>query len=102
MSTPLLLSEEQEKELIYRTRRWLGYDGIIHLQEIKELHGTLDATWMELGFADNMVQYIPRNIFKQEAQQFKNFLKNIEVSKNWGDEEFKNNWVWLLEKSIKD
>lgn len=102
MTPPLLLSEDQKKELIYRTKRWLGYDGIVHLQDIKELHGTLDATWMELGVADNIIQYIPRNVFNQEGQQFKNFLKSIEVSKDWSDEDFNSSWVWLLEKSIKD
>ena len=101
MVSPLPLSDEQKKDLLFQIRNWLGYEGIIHLKKIQILHGTLDATWMELGVADHITQFIPRSVYSQEAKHFKAFLKSIEISKDWSDEVFDDHWVWLLEESIK-
>jgi len=102
MTNPLLLTEEQEQELVSLTRGWLGYGGVTHLQEIKEIHGSVDATWMEPGYAGNIVQYIPRCVFTQEASSLRRFLNTVDMCKDWSDEDFKTRWVWLLEESIKE
>lgn len=101
MTNPLLLTNKQEQELIGLTKNWLGYSGITHLQDIKELHGTVDATWMEPVIADNIFQYIPRCVYTQEAKHLQVFLKNVDMCKDWSDDDFKTRWVWLLEESIK-
>jgi hypothetical protein len=102
MTTPSLLTDEETQDLISQTRKWLGYDGIYHLRKIKRLHGTLDATWMELGEADNIEQYIPRCVLTQEAKYLRGFISTIEFCKDWSDDDFNKQWVWLLEESIKE
>jgi hypothetical protein len=102
MTNPSLFTNEQEQELITLTKDWLGYKNISHLQKIKDIHGTLDATWMEHIVVDNIPQYIPRCVFTQEVVYLKNFLSMIEMCKDWSDDDFKTRWIWLLEESIKE
>ncbi len=102
MTNPAFLTKEQEKELISLTKSWLGYNGITHLQDIKKIHGSIDATWMEPGSAGNIVQYIPRCVFTQEATHLRMFLNTVSMCKDWSDDDFKTRWVWLLEESIKE
>jgi len=102
MTNPLLLTEEQEQELVSITKNWLGYSGILHLKDIKETVGALDTVWMELQEVDYIPQYIPRSILKEEARNFKSFLDTIDICKGWSNEDFKAHWVWLLEESIKE
>lgn len=100
--TEPLFTDTEEKELVSSIRKWLGYDGIEHFKDIVDVHGSVDASWAEYGYADNMSQWIPRSTFTQEAKHLRSFLKSLNISKDWTDDEFKTHWAGLIEKSIEE
>ena len=101
MTHPLLMTNEQEQDLISLTKDWLGEKGIQYFQDVKQLHGTVDAIWMEPIVADDIPQFIPRSVFHQEGKSLRKFMKTIDVCKDWSEKDIENRWLWLVEESIK-
>ena len=100
-TNPTGLTEQQEKDLILQTRQWLGNKGIEYFKDIKSMHGTLDAIWMEQIEVDDIVQFLPRSIKGQEGKSLRRFLNTIPMGDKWADEHFETKWEWLIEESIK-
>lgn len=95
------LTEEQEQDIINLTRQWLGNRGIEFFKDIKDMHGTLDAVWMEKVESDDIIQFLPRSIYGQEGKSLRRFLNTIPMGDKWVDQHFETKWEWLIEESIK-
>jgi len=96
------LSDDDEQRVVESIQGWLGRQGIEHFQDIKELHGTVDAYWAESGVGDLIPQFIPRSINSQEGVLLRMFMKTLDECKEWEDKDFESQWVPMLEKSIED
>jgi hypothetical protein len=101
MTHPLLMTDEQKETLISLTKNWLGEKGIEYFQDVKQIHGTINATWMEPIVADDIPQYIPRSVYAQEGKSVRRFMKSIDICEGWTDTDIENKWIWLVEESIK-
>lgn len=95
-----MLNEDDEQNVVSQIQRWLGARGIEYFQEVKELHGTLDAYWMEPIVADYIQQFVPRSINAQEGKMLRTFMKTLDECKEWDEEDFENQWIPMLEKCI--
>ena len=95
------MTEMITEDIITHVKGWLGDEGITHFQTIKEMHGKVDALWMEAVSINNMQQYTTRCIYTQEGAVFRTFLKSLEECKEWETKDFKEQWVPIIEKSIE-
>ena len=81
------------KELVNKTKDWLKDPGIKHFKNIKEKHGKIDAVFMDGP--------IPHPVHFQEGMTVRNFMRHQIECKGWGDHDFDDNWVSLIEECIK-
>ena len=79
-------------ELIIKTKAWLGDDGCNFFNEIKKTHGKINACWDEEG--------IPHPIHFREGMQVRNFMRTSGLCNDWGDHDFDDSWVDLIEKTL--
>lgn len=93
-------NEGDEESVVQQLQTWLGIKGIQYFQDVKELHGTLDAVWMEPVEADMIPQYIPRSIDSQEGKSLRTFMKTLDECKDWKEKDFEEQWMPVLEKCI--
>ena len=96
------LNEQDEQKVVEQIQKWLGYKGIAYFKDVKETHGTVNATWLEPFEADMIPQWIPRCIDNQEGDSIRKFLKTLKECKGWEDEDFHLYWIPMLEKSIQE
>ena len=83
---------EIPKELISKTKEWLGYEGIEDFKSIKKKYGRIDAVWNEGS--------IPHAVHFREGMQVRNFMRSTGLCKDWTAHDYDNNWVALIEKCI--
>lgn len=79
-------------DLIEKTKKWLGEEGISFFKEIKEKHGEINACWNEGG--------IPHPVHFREGMQVRNFMRDTSLCEDWNDHDFDNNWIFLIERII--
>jgi len=86
------MKKEISSELIEKTRKWLGKDGIAFFNEMKEKHGKYDAMFMEGS--------IPHPVHFREGMQVRNFMRQSGLCEDWDDHDFDDSWVELITKVI--
>ena len=80
--------------LIEKVRKFLGSDGIDFFKKVYEEHGHINAVWME--------GKIPHPVHFQEGMQVRNFMRRQMECKGWGDHDYDNRWVEVVELTIKE
>lgn len=96
------LTAEERQELIDCVRTWLKPKGIEYLRDLKELHGSLNAQWCELGELDNITQFVPRSIASQEGKFLRLYLRTLSICKEWDSQDYMDNWLWIMDESIEE
>ena len=81
-------------ELIKKTKEWLSVDGHQFFKELLEVHGKVNAVFME-GPVPHLVHF-------REGMQIRNFMRTSNMCDDWDDHDFDDNWVELIEKALKD
>ncbi len=90
----LTIQPLDDREILLKNlKEWLHPQGMEWFRNIKEKHGTVLATWMEGD--------IPHPVHFREGMQVRNFLRTQEYCKDWGDHDFDNKWVELIEEVIE-
>lgn len=79
-------------ELIIKTKAWLGNDGHAFFNDIKERYGRINACWDEEG--------IPHPVHFREGTQIRNFMRTSGLCNDWGDRDFDDNWIALIEETL--
>jgi len=82
-----------EKEIVNKTKEWLKEEGIKFFTDLKEKHGEILAVYNEGG--------IPHPVHFREGMQVRNFLRGLELCKEWSAHELDDNWANLIEECIK-
>lgn len=81
-------------ELIKKTKDWLGVDGHQFFDELLEVHGRIDAVFME--------GRVPHPVHFREGMQIRNFMRLSNMCDDWNDHDFDDNWVELIERALKE
>lgn len=77
------------RELIDKTREWLGEDGISFFKEMKEKHGEYAAVFtLDCG--------IPYAVHFNEGMAVRNFMRESGLCEDWTCHEFDDNWENLI------
>lgn len=87
------MTKQIVQELVDDTKKWLRPEGITHFKEIKETHGEVAAVFNDGG--------IPHPVHFREGMQVRNFMRSTVYCTDWTDIDFDDNWVELIERSIK-
>ena len=82
------------KELIKKTRKWLGKNGIAFFKEMKEKHDGYSPVFM--------VGDIPYPVHFREGMQVRNFMRNSGLCDEWTCHELDDNWIHLIEKVMEN
>jgi len=83
-----------KKELIEKTIKWLGEDGIIFFKQCKRKYGKINVVYMDGS--------IPHPVHLKEGMAVRNFMRKTEFCKNWSSNDFDDNWVFLIEKCLEN
>ena len=81
-----------KEELIEKTVKWLGKDGIDFFKQCKKKHGKVDACFLDGG--------IPHPVHWREGMQVRNFLRGLDECKDWGAHKLDDSWVDIIEKIL--
>lgn len=81
-------------KLIFQVRKWLGSDGIGFFSEMKKEYGTVSPVFME--------GKIPHAVHFREGMQVRNFLRGLSECADWSNDDFDNQWAYLIDKTIEE
>lgn len=86
------MQREVSSELIEKTRKFLGEDGLEFFKEMKRKHGEYAAVFMKGG--------IPHAVHFREGMQVRNFMRH-NGCEDWDAHDLDDTWVSLIEKVIE-
>jgi hypothetical protein len=79
------------KEIIESVKTFLGEDGVSFFKEMVEEHGEVSPV-LDLGY--------PHSVHFSEGMQVRNHLRRSGLCDSWGDHDFDDNWIEVIEKVI--
>ena len=83
---------EITQSLVDYIKEHIGQDGIDQFRKIKDVHGRLDAVWMEGA--------IPHCVHFREGMQIRNLMRTSGLCEGWDDIDLDNHWMSVVEKCI--
>jgi len=84
-------------EIISRTQKWLGKEGISFFTKVHKEHGTLNCC-LEPDVISGIT--CPHPVHFREGMQVRNFLRTLEETECWDAHDFDNRWELIVKKAI--
>lgn len=87
-----------EQSLVDKIYEWIGEENVRYFKHLKGLTGTVSPV-LKLNQKRKFLPAHPVHL--REGMQIRNFMRRQPECKNWGDNEFDENWIKVIESCIE-
>lgn len=87
-----------EQSLVDKVYEWIGEENVRYFKHLKGLTGTVSPV-LKLNMKRKFIPAHPVHL--REGMQIRNFMRRQPECENWGDHEFDENWIKVIESCIK-